>query len=191
MVVNMPTGERFVYAQVLLHLLLAVHLVWPYICYYDINCKFGPHMRGVADVCGRNGWWMAAAAAWGRTLETPLPPFHRHMHSIACSSRHALELIPAAGMGCGEPTEVLNRFLGVAGSVLQYAAKAVRAVWVEVLLLAWRQKKELDLPALLWRMFFKAWAQHQAYCLENAQLFQSALSAGVPSEQVGSASGVP
>jgi hypothetical protein len=184
LVVNMPTGERFVYAQVLLHILMGVHMVWPYMLLYDINCKFGPHFRSVAAECGSTGLWSAAAAAWGSALEAPLPQFHKHMHSISCANRHAMELTLAAGMGSGEPTEVMNRFLGVAGSVLQYAGKAVRAVWVEVLLQAWRRKKELDLPSLLWRMWSKAYAQRVSFCTENMDLYNKAVDAGVAAELV-------
>lgn len=184
LVVNMPTGERFVYAQCLLHVLMSVHKVWPYISFYDINCKFGPHFHKVAAECGRAGMWPPELAAWASQLHMPLPPFHKYMHSAACAAQHALELLPAAGLGAGEPTEVLNRYLGIAGTVLQYATKAVRAVWLEVLLLSWRLKKENDLPMLLWRMWCKARVQQASYGDEQEQLWDQAEAEGIDKAQV-------
>lgn len=184
--VNMPTGERFVYAQSLLHILMGVHNVWPFLSFYDINCKFGPHFRAVAQASGSSGLWLPQAAAWGAHMHMPLPPFHKYMHSAECAASHALELVAAAGLGCGEPTEVLNKYLGIAGTVLQYASKPVRALWLEVLLLAWRLKKEQDLPSLLWRMSCKALAQYQMYGREQEELFERGCTAGVDLAQVGS-----
>lgn len=173
------------YAQYLLHVLMSVHKVWPYISFYDINCRFGPHFRKVAAECGSSGLWPPHLAAWASQLHTPLPPFHKYMHSSACAARHAMELLPAAGLGVGEPTEVLNRYIGIAGTVLQYASKAVRAVWLEVLLLAWQDKKEQDLPMLLWRMWCKACVQQTTYHKEQKQLGREAMRLGANRNQVG------
>jgi hypothetical protein len=163
---------------------MSVHKVWPYISFYDINCKFGPHFHKVAAECGRAGMWSHPLASWASELHMPLPPFHRYMHSAACAAQHALDLLPAAGIGVGEPTEVLNRYLGIAGTVLQYATRAVRAVWLEVLLQAWQLKKENDLPKLLWRMWCKARVQQSTSSAEQAQLWKQALDAGADVDEV-------
>jgi len=43
----------------------------------------------------------------------------------------------------------MNRFLGLAGVVLQYATLASRALWLEVLFRRWNIRKLRDLPRLL------------------------------------------
>jgi hypothetical protein len=52
-------------------------------------------------------------------MQMPLPPFHAHMHMASCQAQNSLKQVPAGGTGIGEPTEQMNRFLGLAGVVLQ------------------------------------------------------------------------
>jgi hypothetical protein len=70
-------------------------------------------------------------------MAMPLPPFHAHMHMAACQAQNTLSRVPAGGTGIGEPTEQINRFLGLAGVVLQYATLSARALWLEVLFRRW------------------------------------------------------
>lgn len=94
--------------QCLVHILMRAHNVWPYCIFYDINCRFGLHFRDMAQACGDSGLWPAALAAWGSCLLTPLPPFHKYMHTAKCAQKHTLELHKALGMGAGEPPEPAN-----------------------------------------------------------------------------------
>lgn len=186
MAVNMPgAGERFVFAQCLLHLLMRAHNVWPYGSFYDINCRFGPHFRNVSAACGASGLWSPPLAAWGSELLTPLPPFHRYMHTAECAEKHTLELHAPLGMGSGEPTETANGYLGIQGGVLQYCRKPVRVIWLEAQILGWQCKKADDLPSLLLRTWHKACLTEQLYMKEQLRLALKAVKdCGVPSDQV-------
>lgn len=186
MAVNMPgAGERFVFAQCLLHLLMRAHNVWPYGSFYDINCRFGPHFRNVSAACGASGLWSSPLAAWGSELLTPLPPFHRYMHTAECAEKHTLELHAPLGMGSGEPTETANGYLGIQGGVLQYCRKPVRVIWLEAQILGWQCKKADDLPSLLLRTWHKACLTEQLYMKEQLRLALKAVKdCGVPSDQV-------
>lgn len=84
-----------------------------------------------------------------QVLRMPLPPFHLLMHIASCQAKNALNRVPAGGLGLGEPTEQLNRFLGLAGVVLQYTTLSVRALWLEVLISRWNEHKRRDLPRVL------------------------------------------
>lgn len=179
--VNMPgSGERFVFAQCLLHILMRSRNVWPYCSFYDINCRFGPHFRDVAQAFGDSGLWPAALAAWGSCLLTPLPPFHEYMHNAKCVQQHTLELHKALGMGAGEPAEPVNGFLGKPGSVLQYSRKGIRVVWLDAQILGWQRKKADDLPDLLLRTWHKARLMEQHFLMEQCELGQQAYACGVP-----------
>eukprot|EP00878_Enallax_costatus_P029652 GHUV01032192.1.p1 GENE.GHUV01032192.1~~GHUV01032192.1.p1 ORF type:complete len:557 (+),score=190.43 GHUV01032192.1:1035-2705(+) len=178
--VNMPVGEKWAYAICLLHILMCIHNVWPYISFYDINCKWAAHCRDFANL--RSGW-SALLVAWALAMAMPLPPFHINMHNPDCIERHTLKQVDAAGRGAGEPAEVSNRFLGLSGMVLQYASKPVRELWLEVMMLAWRNMKEADLPRLLVSMYSKAVAQERLGLAEQQELTELALQF-VSEEQV-------
>lgn len=185
MAVNMlGSGERFVFAQCLLHLLMRTHNVWPYGSFYDINCRFGPHFRSASEACGSSGLWPLSLASWGSNLRTPLPPFHRYMHTPACSEKHTLELNAALGMGSGEPTETANGYLGIAGSILQYCRKPVRLIWLEAQIMGWQDKKAEDLPSLLLRTWHKAGLSEERYSKEQIRLGQRALERGALLDEV-------
>ena len=80
---DIQTGERYVYACILLLSLMEagvpLHTLW-----YDINCKFAPYFRG----------WIARVAEefQGRVgdMKFPLPEFHKYAHRYA--STHFLLL---------------------------------------------------------------------------------------------------
>lgn len=121
--------------------------------------------------------------AWALAMAMPLPPFHINMHNPECIERNTLKQVEAAGRGAGEPAEIFNRFLGLSGMVLQYAAKPVRELWLEELMVAWRAMKEADLPRLLVSMFSKAVLQERLSAKEQSRLAQLALQY-VSEEQV-------
>lgn len=167
----MPVGEKWAYAICLMHILISLHNVWPYISFYDINCKFKAHFRDFAAL--RSGW-SALLVAWALAMAMPLPPFHVNMHNPECIERNTLKQVDAAGRGAGEPAEIFNRFFGLGGMVLQYASKPVRELWLEVMMQAWRLMKEADLPRLLVSMHSKATMQKQLSQQEQSQLEQIA-----------------
>jgi hypothetical protein len=165
--VNMPVGEKRAYAICLLHILMCIHNVWPFLSLYDINCRWRSHFRQfVSHISG----WPAELQAWALAMHMPLPPFHINMHSAECAEENSLKRIAGAGRGNGEPTEIFNRFLGLSGAVLQYAAKAVRETWLEVQMLEWTRKKEADLPGLLVRMLLRARVEEAVYVQQMQQL---------------------
>lgn len=55
----------------------------------------------------------------------------------------------------------MNRYLGIAGVVLQYAALANRALWLEELFCRWNLRKQADLPRLLVTAGYRATACQQ------------------------------
>lgn len=177
----MPVGEKWAYAICLLHILMSIHNVWPYVSFYDINCKFKAHFRQFAEL--RSGW-SALLVAWALAMAMPLPPFHVNMHNPECIERNTLKHVDAVGRGAGEPAEIFNRYLGLSGMVLQYASKPVRELWLEVMMLAWRSKKEADLPRLLVSMHSKAVLQERLSLEEQSQLAGLALQY-VSQEEVG------
>lgn len=94
-------------------------------------------------------------------MQMPLPPFHAHMHMASCQAQNSLKQVPAGGTGIGEPTEQMNRFLGLAGVVLQYTTLSARALWLEVLFRQWNHLKWQDLPHLLVRSAFRMLARKE------------------------------
>jgi hypothetical protein len=184
MAVNMPTGERYAYAKCLMHALAAVHCVWPYMLMYDINCRFGPHLGEMAAQSGASGLWDPLTAAWVGGMQKIVGPFHLPMHTPDCQARNSILVVPGGGMGPGEPNEVFNKVVGTAGPVLQYAAKPVRNLWLEVQILAWQRQKLLDLPDLLQRMLVKAVGRKQEVLAEQRQFKDLALSKGAAPAQV-------
>jgi hypothetical protein len=169
--VNMPVGEKWAYADCLLHILMDIHNVWPFLSLYDINCKWSSHFRQfVSDLSG----WRAWLKTWALAMRLPLPPFHVNMHSAECAERNSLKRIAGAGRGNGEPTEIFNRYLGLSGAVLQYAALHVRELWLEVQMLEWERMKEEDLAALLVRMLRRAQAQEAVYLEQQQRLLADA-----------------
>ena len=94
--------------------------------------------------------WTQQQQAWARdVMSMPLPPFHVNMHGVSCQEKNALSRVDGGGLGLGEPTEQMNRFLGVAGVVLQYTTLAGRALWLEVMFSSWNQRKAADLARVL------------------------------------------
>lgn len=167
----MPVGEKWAYAICLLNILMRIHNVWPFLSLYDINCKWSSHFR---QFVSQGSGWLAWLRAWALAMQLPLPPFHINMHSAECAERNSLKRIAGAGRGNGEPTEIFNRYLGLCGAVLQYAAHLVRQIWLEVQMLEWERMKEEDLPGLLVRMLRRAQAEEAVYLEQQQRLLAEA-----------------
>jgi hypothetical protein len=107
-------------------------------------------------------------------MAMPLPSFHVHMHMAACQAKNSLSRVPAGGTGIGEPTEQMNRFLGLAGVVLQYATLSARALWLEVLFRRWNVRKWRDLPRLLESSGYRAAARKTQLTEQQGDLAKQA-----------------
>lgn len=94
----------------------------------------------------------------------------------SCQALNSLKQVPAGGTGIGEPTEQMNRFLGLAGVVLQYTTLAGRALWLEVLFRQWNLLKYLDLPHLLVRSAYRAHAKKVLLNEEQTEAYKQAKS---------------
>ena len=110
-------------------------------------------------------------------MAMPLPPFHVHMHTASCQAQNALNRVDGGGLGMGEPTEQMNRYLGIAGVVLQYAALANRALWLEVLFRRWNLRKQAGLPRLLVHAGYRAIARRQQQTQEKTERLKQAVQA--------------
>ena len=69
------TGERYIYASVMLYMLMVVLSMNIVVVWYDINCKFSIYFLR----------WAASHPLLGlllgtRRLKFPLPCFHRYSH---------------------------------------------------------------------------------------------------------------
>jgi hypothetical protein len=121
--------------------------------------------------------WPQQLQDWAlRIMAMPLPPFHAHMHMAACQAKNSLSRVPAGGTGIGEPTEQMNRFLGLAGVVLQYATLAARALWLEVLFRRWNLRKKRDLPRLLVASGYRAVARKAQLAEQQTDLARQAMA---------------
>lgn len=145
-------------------------------------CRYQAHFRN----------WVQQHSEWPQSLRNralqqmalPLPPFHAHMHMAACQAKNSLSRVPAGGTGIGEPTEQMNRFLGLAGVVLQYATLSARALWLEVLFRRWNLRKWRDLPRLLESSGYRAAARKARLTEQQCDLAKQAAA-------VAKVSGVP
>lgn len=87
---DLPTGERYIYAIFLLHRILfgplkeRVGILVVRVLWYDINCKFGAHMRRWAQALHLAGKLSADELDAFISILTPLPPFHSNAHRQAC-----------------------------------------------------------------------------------------------------------
>lgn len=182
--VDLPLGESWVFAIMLLHVLMYTHNVWPFAMFYDVNCKFGAHFKNwVVNYSG----WPAALQAWALAMAFPLPPFHANMHTADCVSKHSMLLHQGIGRGTGEPPEQLNRYMGPAGTVMQYQAHPKRALWLELLFgLGWnRRRKQADLAPNLMRIACRTAVLIKQIQEEMGTLGTEAVALGCE-EQVGS-----
>lgn len=172
--VNMPTGERWAYATYLMHVLMHEHNLWPYVLMYDINCRFKAHLKNWVE---NSSDWTYEQRRWAQdVLQCPLPPFHVHMHQASCQAKNSLNQVPAGGTGIGEPTEQMNRYMGLAGVVLQYATLAGRTLWMETMFRHWNKRKQQDLPRLLVDSGCRALTQRKQLQERQADLAEQAMA---------------
>lgn len=137
-------------------------------------CRYQAHFQGWVE---KHSGWPLDLQQWAlQRMAMPLPPFHAHMHMAACQAKNTLSRVPAGGTGIGEPTEQMNRFLGLAGVVLQYATLAARALWLEVLFRRWNLRKWRDLPRLLVSSAFRAAARKAQLTEQQAALAGQAVA---------------
>ena len=100
---DLPTGERYIYAIFLLHRLLfgafreRVGILVVSVLWYDINCKFGPYLRNWAQALHVAGKLSAEQLRAFLSILTPLPPFHSNAHRQACPTS---SLPPRIAPGC-------------------------------------------------------------------------------------------
>lgn len=99
---------------------------------YDINCRFG---KGAA----------AFLELLGRTLPCflPVPGFHAKMHDSACQSLNRGDRFEGIGLGRGEPTEIMNAYLGRAAQRTRYMLDKTRAIFLSVKARLWNDDKLL------------------------------------------------
>ena len=53
-------------------------------CRYDINCRYGHHLRRTVE----EGNYPDAVKAAVELMCTPVPPFHINMHNAACQATY-------------------------------------------------------------------------------------------------------
>lgn len=70
---DISTGERYIYATIMLYCLLVTYGLRVLFFWYDINCKFGGYFKRWAQAYGQ----VQEAL---RGLRFPLPCFHRYCH---------------------------------------------------------------------------------------------------------------
>jgi Kyakuja-Dileera-Zisupton transposase len=116
---NIPVGEKWAYAIVLLLVLLDqntfVHTVW-----YDINCRWSPVFLAWAAYAACTGCipsWLLQCINLSRF---PLPPFHVNMHKAACQRVHGAHVFTDVALGSGEPAEQFWAPLGKLKSTTRY-----------------------------------------------------------------------
>ena len=81
---DISTGERYIYACVMLYMLLVVARLHILVVWYDINCRFGVYFLKWAFTQPA-----LAAIEFLTRLKFPLPCFHRYSHRW-CLLRSAL-----------------------------------------------------------------------------------------------------
>ena len=77
---DISTGERYIYACVMLYTLLVTCALPMLVVWYDINCRFSTYFLRWAAQWTASHPWLAATL---RLLKFPLPCFHRYSHRCA------------------------------------------------------------------------------------------------------------
>ena len=89
-------------------------------------------------------------------MQFPLPTWHHYMHNLECQRRNSFRTMVGAGLGCGEPNEILWSRLRKMGLLLQYVSLAFRDAALQRAAVLYNYEKRMDLPNLLGRMFYRA-----------------------------------
>lgn len=161
-------GERWCYASQLLEWILlgkintnhdltdsnSPYIILPQFLWYDINCRFKEHAKawGLAkrDVLGHIADWV------GHVMQYPLPSFHHSMHIASCQWNNSFKTMVGAGLGVGEPPEYTWSQFRRAGHILQYQSLAVRAIFLERMVLLWNQSRRKKIIAYLGNAYVRA-----------------------------------
>jgi len=91
-----------------------------------------------------------------------------------CQAENSLKQVPAGGTGIGEPTEQMNRFLGLAGVVLQYTTLAARALWLEVSFRQWNHLKYQASAVPAGQVRLQGVGQKEQLCEQQTAAFKQA-----------------
>ena len=67
------------------------------LCRYDINCRYGPHLKQAVQA----GSYTDEVKQAALSLQTPVPPFHCGMHNAQCQATNSsIRCAPDAGAAC-------------------------------------------------------------------------------------------
>lgn len=139
----------------MLFMLLSAGML-PLFWWYDINCRYASHVMAWAAACSGTLLTPTQAEWVQRLMKFPLPPWHHYMHNLACQRLNSFKRMFWAGLGHGEPYEILWSKLRGMGSLLQSSTLAGRQLAIERAVALWNRNKRLGLPDLLGRMFYRA-----------------------------------
>ena len=119
---NIPVGEKWAYAIVLLCVLLQ-HNTFAHTFYYDINCRWAPvfqeWVRHVATT-GLLPEWLCECLG---LMRCPLPPFHIKMQKPASQVMNGADKYPDVTLASGELTETFWSGFSKVASTTKYMAK--------------------------------------------------------------------
>ncbi|PSC68954.1 hypothetical protein C2E20_7492 [Micractinium conductrix] len=126
-VMDIGTGERYIYAAIMLYMLMVQHALQVVVVWYDINCKFGP-------------WFKRWAVAKAVLLPRCLP------------GRNDALYAQGVGRQYHEPAETLWAWLGALGIITQYMTQRNRWGRIERALQLWNQRQADRIVPLLCSM---------------------------------------
>jgi len=148
------TGERWSYSTFAMQWLMK-RGIFPLFWWYDINCRYRPHVQAWAQaaldvkaVSWAVAFWVAAV------MRYPVPPFHISAHNAHCQAVNGCRGMKDAGTGAGEPTETIWSHFRHDGLRTQYMSHARRDLTLELRALSYNKAKESGLLGLVVRRFY-------------------------------------
>ncbi|PSC76837.1 Tcr1 transposon ORF2 [Micractinium conductrix] len=137
---DIATGERYIYASVLLYVLMVTCHIPVLFVWYDINCRFSAYFRQWA--CKHP---MLASLLVYVGTKFVLPIFHRYSHSAACQQKNDALYHVGAGRQYIEPNETFWAYIGPHGATTQYMTLRNRQGRLERAgqLYNWRQARRI------------------------------------------------
>lgn len=91
------TGERYIYATVMLYMLMVCCNIPILVVWYDINCKFAAYFLRWAET---HQTLLAVFSRLPTKLRFPLPCFHTYSHRCGWELELVAERCPAACVAC-------------------------------------------------------------------------------------------
>ena len=153
---NLFTGERWAYSTYALHSLMSAGVL-PLFWWYDINCRYRPHVQKWALAARDSGALDPLLALWVSVImRFPLPVWHHFAHNALCQAMNSYRQMEDAGRGAGEPTEMAWSIFQRLGLILQYCSLALRAHTLEIKAREYNAQKEAGLLVLIVRSFYRA-----------------------------------